>query len=333
KERGFIPSTLEKLVTDRIELKEKMGELEEDSREYQSIYNRQWALKIIANSFYGMLGYPRARWYSKECAESVTSFGRFYIKNTIEQAEEEGFHVVYGDSVDYSREIVVKDSEGKIKFVAIGDFVENEDDPQSFKTLAYDESQNEVEFTKIKKAISHPYEGKLLKFSTDRGGTVVTPQHSVYKYERGKPVLSDARDLKSGDKLISLTKVPQPRAKYEIGNSIDVASLDFNDNSLRAYKNNWRLFSDGGECTRLGKNMSLHLLTVEAVISTRELLSTKQEKSTSTLVVRTPKSKKYPATGSFRKNSLGLSAITALSVLHPWKKTEDCFLKTKKRTN
>lgn len=96
--KGFIPETLEDLIEERAKLKKEMDELDEGSREYQSIYNSQWALKIIANSFYGMLGYSRARWYSKECAESVTSFGRYYIKNTIEIAEEEGFDVVYGDT-------------------------------------------------------------------------------------------------------------------------------------------------------------------------------------------------------------------------------------------
>ncbi len=96
--QGFIPETLRSLIEERAELKEKLKELDEDSREYQSVHNSQWALKIIANSFYGMLGYSRARWYSKECAESVTSFGRYYIKNTIEKAEEEGFDVVYGDT-------------------------------------------------------------------------------------------------------------------------------------------------------------------------------------------------------------------------------------------
>lgn len=96
--KGFIPKALEQLVEDRAKLKEEMSEFEEGSREYNSIYNRQWALKIIANSFYGMLGYSRARWYSKECAESVTSFGRHYIKNTIEMAEDEGFDVIYADT-------------------------------------------------------------------------------------------------------------------------------------------------------------------------------------------------------------------------------------------
>ncbi len=96
--RGFIPETLRDLIEERADLKRKMKNFEEGSRKYQSLYNSQWALKIIANSFYGMLGYSRARWYSNECAESVTSFGRHYIKKTIEMAEDEGFDVVYGDT-------------------------------------------------------------------------------------------------------------------------------------------------------------------------------------------------------------------------------------------
>lgn len=95
---GFIPEALRSIISERAELKEELADLDEDSGDYQSINNRQWALKIIANSFYGMLGYSRARWYSKECAESVTSFGRHYIKETIEQAEEDEFDVVYGDT-------------------------------------------------------------------------------------------------------------------------------------------------------------------------------------------------------------------------------------------
>ena len=97
-EQAFIPRTLERIIRDRAELKKKMKTLDSESREYRSLDAQQWALKVIANSFYGMLGYTRARWYSRECAESVTSFGRQYIKDTIETAEKEGFEVIYGDT-------------------------------------------------------------------------------------------------------------------------------------------------------------------------------------------------------------------------------------------
>ncbi|MCD6248281.1 MAG: DNA polymerase [Hadesarchaea archaeon] len=117
KKRGFIPAILERLITDRAKLKGEMKKLDEGSREYRSIYNRQWALKIIANSFYGMLGYPRARWYSKKCAESVTSFGRRYIKDTIEMARREGFEVVYSDTDSLYCKLNGKTREDALRFL------------------------------------------------------------------------------------------------------------------------------------------------------------------------------------------------------------------------
>ena len=50
------------------------------------------------NSAYGYLAFPRARWYSKECAEVVTYLGRKYIQQTIKEAEKFGFKVIYSDT-------------------------------------------------------------------------------------------------------------------------------------------------------------------------------------------------------------------------------------------
>ncbi|MFB6190221.1 MAG: DNA-directed DNA polymerase [Candidatus Nanohaloarchaea archaeon] len=95
---GFFPGLVRDLVEDRYELKEEMRELDEDSREHERLDSRQQAEKILANSFYGYLGYTGARWYSRECAEATTFLGREHIKDAIEKAEEEGFEVVYGDT-------------------------------------------------------------------------------------------------------------------------------------------------------------------------------------------------------------------------------------------
>ncbi len=98
KRKGFIPSTLERLIRERVRLKQEMKRHKRESKEYLALNTQQTAFKIISNAFYGMLGYPRARWYFKECAESVTSFGRHYIHKTIEMAKDFGFDVVYGDT-------------------------------------------------------------------------------------------------------------------------------------------------------------------------------------------------------------------------------------------
>ncbi len=91
--KGFIPEILKTLIRERTKIKEKMKESDDRMLDVQ-----QWALKILANSFYGYMGYPRARWYSLECAESTTAWGRMYLKQIIDMAKKEDFTVIYGDT-------------------------------------------------------------------------------------------------------------------------------------------------------------------------------------------------------------------------------------------
>jgi DNA polymerase I len=44
------------------------------------------------------LGFFGARWYSIECARSITAWGRFYIHKVIDKALKEGFFVLYSDT-------------------------------------------------------------------------------------------------------------------------------------------------------------------------------------------------------------------------------------------
>lgn len=95
-EQGFFPELVEQLIEERYDIKQRMDEAPES--EQRSLDSRQRARKILANSFYGYLGYEGARWYSRECARATTFLGRKYIQEAVETAEEEGFEVVYGDT-------------------------------------------------------------------------------------------------------------------------------------------------------------------------------------------------------------------------------------------
>jgi DNA polymerase I len=117
KQIGFIPATLERIVKERIRVKQEMKKQRRDSKEYRSLDSQQMALKIIANSFYGSLGYPRARWYFKEGAESVTSFGRHYIRETIKMARDFGFNVIYGDTDSLFCRLNGRSAEDAIRFL------------------------------------------------------------------------------------------------------------------------------------------------------------------------------------------------------------------------
>jgi DNA polymerase I len=98
KPEGIIPHVLKQLIITRANIKKQLKKHEQSSTEYTKLFSRSQALKILANSFYGYMGYPRARWYSRECAESVTAWGRHYIKKTIKTAEDMGFTVIYSDT-------------------------------------------------------------------------------------------------------------------------------------------------------------------------------------------------------------------------------------------
>lgn len=96
--KGFVPEILEELLKKRKVLKKRMKEMKEGSDEYRDLYNRQYALKIIANASYGYYAYAGSRWYSRICAKSIAAWGRFYIQKVIEFAKNRNFRVIYGDT-------------------------------------------------------------------------------------------------------------------------------------------------------------------------------------------------------------------------------------------
>jgi len=128
KRKGFIPRNLEGVIKQRTEIKKKMKSLPRDSLEYMKLNNMQYALKIIANSLYGYMGFVGARWYCYSCAACTAAFGRFYIRKIIEIAKENKFEIIYGDTdslflrwpIEMKREDLIKEAE---KFV---DKVNNE---------------------------------------------------------------------------------------------------------------------------------------------------------------------------------------------------------------
>ena len=96
--KGLLPRMLEEVLNERFRLKDELKKMDKADSEYKIVYAKQQALKIIANSAYGYLGFARARWYSRECAEAITAWARKYIKDVMKWAEEKGFTVLYGDT-------------------------------------------------------------------------------------------------------------------------------------------------------------------------------------------------------------------------------------------
>ncbi len=56
------------------------------------------ALKIIMNSFYGVLANPNCRFYSLDLANAITSFARKIIKECAKEIKNQGYEAIYGDT-------------------------------------------------------------------------------------------------------------------------------------------------------------------------------------------------------------------------------------------
>jgi len=97
KKKGFVSTVIKELINRRIEIKKRMEKLKK-GKEYNKLDNEQFAVKTIANATYGYFGFAGSKWYCRECADSSAAFGRFYIKKVIDEAEKEGFTVIYADT-------------------------------------------------------------------------------------------------------------------------------------------------------------------------------------------------------------------------------------------
>jgi DNA polymerase elongation subunit (family B) len=95
KNKGFISHLIEHIITRRTRIKEI---IKKNSEQNPILEARQYSLKLLANSFYGYLGFFAARWYSFESAQATTAYGRIYIKDVAEKAKQSGFKELYGDT-------------------------------------------------------------------------------------------------------------------------------------------------------------------------------------------------------------------------------------------
>jgi len=95
--QGFIPSVIWNVVSERLKIKDQMNQTDNPT-EKRVLKVQQDALKRLANTMYGIYGFQRFRWYSTQCAESITAWGRGYIKETMKEAENYGFKAIYADT-------------------------------------------------------------------------------------------------------------------------------------------------------------------------------------------------------------------------------------------
>ncbi len=86
KEMGIMPEIIGDLLEEREDYTKKKDDV------------GRYAIKILMNSFFGVMASPLCRFYSLELANAITSFAQFFIKKTAELIREEGYEVIYSDT-------------------------------------------------------------------------------------------------------------------------------------------------------------------------------------------------------------------------------------------
>ena len=143
-EEGILPSLIETLWNQR-DLAKKENDL-----------LASYAIKILMNSFYGVLANPNCRFFSVEIANAITHFGQFLIKLTTKEVETLGYKVIYGDTDSIFVDVNAKDlDDANKKGDEIQKFVN--DFFNEYVTREYNrENKMELEFEKVFKKLMMP---------------------------------------------------------------------------------------------------------------------------------------------------------------------------------
>ena len=86
RDKGILPGMLDDLFPQRTAAKQRGDEVASQ------------AIKILMNSFYGVLGTSACRFFSPAIANAITSQGRFLLGWSKEWFEQHGYEVLYGDT-------------------------------------------------------------------------------------------------------------------------------------------------------------------------------------------------------------------------------------------
>ncbi len=115
--KGIVPYILENLMNERAQVKKLMKKATKagNTDEIRELNTKQLGIKIMANAFYGHMGYPRARIYNMDVANAITSWGRETIQKTKETIEKKyGYKCIYGDTDSVMVELDDNFDNGKI---------------------------------------------------------------------------------------------------------------------------------------------------------------------------------------------------------------------------
>lgn len=96
--KSIFAEGLEHVIKIRREYKKRMLALTPKTREYEDAYAMDYAHKVLANSFYGVIGSDFSRYYSKDVAENITLTGQKTLGFLKDNLERIGMTIIMGDT-------------------------------------------------------------------------------------------------------------------------------------------------------------------------------------------------------------------------------------------
>lgn len=209
--KGIIPQILEELWQERKKYK-KLMKTAKNSTEYNILNGIQLAVKVVMNSFYGILGATFGDLSERNIASSVTAKGREALQQAKHYAKKwYDCEVRYGDSVpSYTKlDLFIDHKPIMIQIDEIEKYTHNNwinlnDDEKEYLELRHLDvfTNSDKGYTKVysvMRHLLHPSK-KILKIKTETSEVEVTDDHSL--------ILSDGtiispKNLKLGDKLLT----------------------------------------------------------------------------------------------------------------------------------
>lgn len=191
--RGIFPLALDQLVAQRAEYTRRADAAEPGSEEWNRYKRLSSAFKIIANSFYGIIGSPFTRYFDRSIAEGVTQTGAWLIKHVARTSEAAGLEPFYGDTDSV---FVSGDAD---RFARVVDSL-NESWPATLADMGCTESRIKLEFEKsFRKLVIVSAKRYAARFAVYKGKPAppdMKPEVKGLEYKRGD-ALRLAREMQA----------------------------------------------------------------------------------------------------------------------------------------
>lgn len=96
--QGLLAKYIQLLFTERKDRKKKRDQFKTSTDEYEVWDNKQYAVKVLMNSFFGVSDNPHFRLARQGMGDAITGVSRYVTWKGVQIAEEMGYEVAYGDT-------------------------------------------------------------------------------------------------------------------------------------------------------------------------------------------------------------------------------------------